>query len=84
MMKHIVLASALLLASVSGAFAGKASAELSSSVKTQILQLVPDADLSNLTTSQYVRLELFFGNSANLRAGEDPAQRVKVILAAGK
>jgi hypothetical protein len=74
----------LLTAMASGAVAQPASAAPLSSGKAQIPQLVPDADLRNLFTSQHIGFRLLFGNSANLRAGEDPAQRIKVILAAGK
>jgi hypothetical protein len=71
----------LIVAATSAGMAETTKAELSPSVKVQIRQLVPDADLSNLTTMQYVRLENLFANSANLRAGESPATRIRIILA---
>ncbi len=79
-MKRIVLASALVVAAVSGAFAQQASVQLSSAIQSQILTWIPDAELSNLTTAQYAQIVSLFSNSANLSTGENPAGAVKAIL----
>lgn len=79
-MKRIILASALLAASAFGAFAQSAPVALSSSIQSQILTLVPDADLSSLSNVQYAQLVTLFSNSENLSAGSDPAGAVKAIL----
>ncbi|MES2542790.1 MAG: hypothetical protein V4720_03765 [Pseudomonadota bacterium] len=80
-MKSFVLATALVAVSAFSAMAQQsAPVALSSSIQSQILNWVPDADLSNLTNSQYARIVTLFSKSENLRAGEDPAGQVKVIL----
>lgn len=81
-MKRILLATALIGATVTGAFAQATPVMLSSAVEAQILSYVPNADLSNLTTSQYARFVSLFSSSDNLRSGENPAGAVKVILSA--
>jgi hypothetical protein len=80
-MKRFVLATALVTASAFGASAQEvAPVQLSSAIQSQILAWVPDADLSNLTNSQYARLVTLFSKSENLRAGENPVGQVQVIL----
>ena len=79
-MKRIALASALVVAAVSGAFAQQAPVQLSSAIQSQIMSWIPDADLSNLTNVQYAQIVSLFSNSANLSAGENPAGAVKAIL----
>lgn len=79
-MKRILLATTLIAATATGAFAQSAPVMLSSSIQSQILTLVPNADLSNLTNSQYARFVFLFSSSENLRSGEDPAGAIKVIL----
>lgn len=79
-MKRILLATALIAAASTGAFAQTASVALSSAIQTQIQAWVPNADLSNITTSQYARIVSLFASSENLRAGNDPAGQVKIIL----
>jgi hypothetical protein len=79
-MKRIALVTALVAATASGAFAQQAPVELSSAIQSQILTWVPDADLSNLTNSQYARLVSLFASSDNLGAGDNPIGQVKVIL----
>lgn len=80
-MKSFALATALVAVTAAGAFAQEAApVPLSSAIQSQILAWVPNADLSNLTNSQYARLVTLFSKSENLRAGEDPAGQVKVIL----
>jgi hypothetical protein len=81
-MKRIVLASALVAASAFGAVAQESPVMLSSAIQSQILTMVPGADLSELTTSQYARLVTLFSTSENLRVGNDPAGQIKVILGA--
>lgn len=79
-MKRIALVSALLAATATGAFAQQAPVELSSAIQSQILTWIPDADLSNLTNSQYAQIVSLFASSDNLRAGNDPSGQVKAIL----
>lgn len=81
-MKRIVLATALVAASAFGAVAQEAPVALSSSVTAQILSMVPNADLSNLTTAQYAQLVTLFSNSENLSAGSNPKGAVQAILGA--
>ncbi len=79
-MKRFFLASVLIAASVAGANAQQATAVLSPSIQAQVLAMVPGADLSNLTSSQYARLVVLFSNSKNLSAGDNPSGAIKVIL----
>jgi hypothetical protein len=81
-MKYLVLASAVVAASAFSALAQTAPVALSSAIEAQVLALVPDADLTNLTNAQYAQLVSLFGNSENLRAGADPEGAVKAILGA--
>ncbi len=79
-MKRFLLASALIAAAATGAIAQTSTVELTSATTGQILQWVPNADLSNLTTMQYAQIVSLFANADNLRTGNDPAGQVKVIL----
>lgn len=81
-MKRIVLATALIAASSIGAFAQTAPVELSSSVQSQIMWLVPGAGLSNLTASQYAQIVSLFPTSDNLSLGSNPSRQIKAILGA--
>ncbi len=81
-MKRIVLATALVAASAFGALAQEAPVMLSSAIQSQILTLVPGADLSSLSNSQYAQLVTFFADSENLRTASGAAQGVEVILGA--
>jgi hypothetical protein len=79
-MKRIALVTALVAATAGGAFAQQSPLALSSAIQSEILAVLPGADLSGLTTAQYVQLNLFFSNSENTRTASDVAQGVKVIL----
>lgn len=79
-MKSFALVTALVAATATGAFAQQAPVQLSSAIQSQILAWIPDADLSNLTNSQYAQIVSLFANSDNLGAGENPAGAVKAIL----
>ncbi len=79
-MKRILLASALIAASVTGAVAQTAPVALSSAIQSQIQTWVPGADLSSITTAQYAQIVSLFSSSDNLRAGNDPSGQVKAIL----
>jgi hypothetical protein len=81
-MKRIVLASALVAISALGATAQEAPVALSSAISSQILTLVPNADLSSLTNAQYAQLVSFFADSENLRTRAGAAQGIAVILGA--
>jgi len=81
-MKRIILASALVAASAFGAMAQEAPVALSSAITSQILTMVPNADLSNLSNAQYAQLVTLFSNSENLSAGSNPSGAVKAILGA--
>jgi Spy/CpxP family protein refolding chaperone len=79
-MKRIVLASAMVALSAFGALAQNASVNLSAALQSQIMTLVPGADLTNLTNAQYAQLVSLFSNSDNVGAGDNPAGAVKAIL----
>ena len=79
-MNRFILATALIAVSSVGAFAQTAPVALSSAIESQIMSMVPGADLSGLTNSQYARLVTLFSSSENLRTGNDPVGAVKVIL----
>jgi hypothetical protein len=81
-MKSLVLASALVAASALGAIAQEAPVALSAAITSQIMSLVPDADLSGLTNAQYAQLVTLFSNSENLSAGANPAGAIKAIIGA--
>lgn len=80
-MKHVILASALVAFSAVGVMAQEAPVALSSAITSQIMTLVPDADLSSLTTAQYAQLVSLFSNSENLSSdGANPARAIEAIL----
>ncbi|WP_309667882.1 hypothetical protein [Tabrizicola sp.] len=81
-MKSFILASALIAAAATGAVAQTAPVALSSAIESQILTMVPGADLSNLTNAQYAQIVSLFSNSDDLSAGSNPAGAVKAILSA--
>lgn len=81
-MKSIVLASALVALTAVGAVAQQAPVALPSSITSQILTLVPSADLSSLTNAQYAQLVTFFADSENLRTRAGAAQGIEAILGA--
>ena len=79
-MKRIVLATALVAAAATGAFAQQAPVQLSAALQSEILTVLPSADLSSLSTVQYAQLVSVFDNSENTRTASDVAQGVKAIL----
>lgn len=79
-MKRIALITALVAASASGAFAQQAPVQLSSAIQSEILSVLPGADLSSLTNAQYAQIVSFFSNAENTRTASDTAQGVKAIL----
>ncbi|MES2914786.1 MAG: hypothetical protein V4753_06670 [Pseudomonadota bacterium] len=79
-MKRIALVTALVAATAGGAFAQQASVALSSAIQSEIMTVLPGADLSALTTAQYAQLSSFFSNSENTRTASDVAQGVQAIL----
>ncbi|WP_146038005.1 hypothetical protein [Tabrizicola aquatica] len=81
-MKRFALASALVAFSAVGALAQQAPVALPSSITSQILTLVPSADLSTLTNSQYAQLVTFFADSENLNTRAGAAQGIEAILGA--
>ena len=81
-MKRIVLATALIAMSAVGVSAQTSTVQISSAIAAKVSALVPGADVSNLTVSQYARLVGLFAENDNLRAGNNPAGAVKVILSA--
>lgn len=82
-MKRLLIASALIAATSGAALAQEAAlVPLSSAIQAQILQWIPDADLSNLTSAQYGQIVSLFSNSENLSAGSNPKGAVQVILGA--
>jgi hypothetical protein len=81
-MKSFILASALVAASAFGAVAQTAPVQLSSAIQSQILTVLPGADLSNLTNSQYAQIVTLFANSENVRTPSDISGAVGAILGA--
>lgn len=79
-MKRIALVTALVAATASGAFAQQAPVQLSSAIQSEIMSVLPGADLSSLTNSQYAQIVSFFSNSENTRTASGTAQGVKAIL----
>lgn len=79
-MKRIVLATALVAATAVGAFAQQAPVPLSAAIQSEILSVLPNADLSSLTNSQYAQIVSFFSNSENTRTPSDVAGGVQAIL----
>jgi len=79
-MKNVALATALVALSAVGAFAQQALVALPSSIAAQITTLLPGADLSSLTTSQYAQIVSFFADSENTRTASGTAQGVQAIL----
>jgi len=80
-MKRIIAATAILATIGTSSFAMVSQDQLPANVRLQITQMVPDADLEDLTTSQLSEINSLFSNRDNLRAGNDPAGHLKVILA---
>lgn len=79
-MKRIALITALVAATASGAFAQQAPVQLSSAIQSEILSVLPTADLSALSNSQYAQLVTFFADTENTRTAAGTAQGVKAIL----
>jgi hypothetical protein len=79
-MKRIALVTALVAATASGAFAQQAPVQLSSAIQSQILAVLPTADLSSLTNAQYAQIVTFFADSENTRTPSTTAQGVSAIL----
>lgn len=79
-MKRVALVTAILAVTSSGAFAQQAPVQLSSAITSEIMTLVPNADLSNLTNVQYAQLVTLFSNSDYTGAGDNAAGQVKAIL----
>ncbi|MCU0903605.1 MAG: hypothetical protein MUE83_06990 [Tabrizicola sp.] len=79
-MKRIALVSALVAVTAGAAFAQQAPVMLSSAIQSEILTVLPDANLSALTNVQYAQLNAFFSNSENTRTASDVAQGVQAIL----
>ena len=78
-MKRIVLATALVAVTAAGAFAQQAPVALSSAIQSEIMSVLPNADLSNLTNSQYAQIVTFFADTENTNTAWGTAQGVKAI-----
>jgi hypothetical protein len=79
-MKTIALASALVAFSAIGSFAQQAPVALPSSIASEILTVLPGADLSSLTNSQYAQIVTFFADTENTNTASGTAQGVQAIL----
>ncbi|HEY6917630.1 MAG TPA: hypothetical protein VI412_00105 [Tabrizicola sp.] len=79
-MKSFALATALVAVTAAGAFAQQAPVALPSSITAEILTVLPGADLSSLTNSQYAQIVSFFADSENTNTASGTAQGVKAIL----
>jgi hypothetical protein len=79
-MKRIALVTALVAATATGAFAQQAPVMLSSAIQSEILAVLPNADLASLTNSQYAQIVTLFSNSDNTRTPSDISGGVQAIL----
>jgi hypothetical protein len=79
-MKSFALATALVALSAVGSFAQQAPVALPSSITSEILTVLPGADLSSLSNSQYAQIVSFFADTENTRTSFGTAQGVKAIL----
>ncbi len=77
-MKNLILAALIAGASVSSV-AAMSAGQLSEVDRIEAQRLVPSADLSNLTPAQVTAIE-FLLTSDNLKAGNNPAGKLQVIL----
>jgi hypothetical protein len=80
-MKRLIATAAILATLGTSAFAMVSKDQLSPNVKAQISQMVPNAELDNLSTRQVAAINGVFANSSNLRSGNNPEGKLKVILA---
>ncbi|PLL10347.1 hypothetical protein C0V75_21185 [Tabrizicola sp. TH137] len=80
-MKRLIATAAILATIGTSSFAMVSKDQLPAHVRLQISQMVPNADLEDLTTRQVAAIYGLFSNSENLRTGNDPAGQLKVILA---
>lgn len=78
-MKNLLLASTVAIAALSTGFAASAQG-LSENIRSQIMQFVPDANLTGLTTVQEAELTAIFSNSDNLGAGANPSGAIMAVL----
>lgn len=79
-MKRIAIVAALLATAASGAFAQQVAVPLSSAIQSEILAVLPNADLSSLTNVQYAQIVSFFADSENTRTPSDISGGVEAIL----
>ena len=79
-MKSFAFATALVALSAVGSFAQQAPVALPASITAEILTVLPGADLSSLTNSQYAQIVTFFADSENTNTASGTAQGVKAIL----
>lgn len=79
-MKRIALVTALVAATATGAFAQQAPVMLSSAVQSEILAVLPNADLTSLSNAQYAQIVSLFSNSENTRTPSDISGGVQAIL----
>ncbi len=79
-MKRLIATAAILATLGTSAFAMVSKHQISNNLKQQITQMVPNADLDNLTNIQIAAIYGLFSKSENLRVGNDPAGQLKVIL----
>ena len=80
-MKLTLIALALVSGLSSAALAEDWSKGLTDNTRIRILQLVPNADLTDLSKDQVQTLEMFFTDSKNLRSSENPGGKIQIILA---
>ncbi len=78
-MKNLLLATTVAIAAMSTGFAASAQV-LSDNVRLQIVQLVPDADLTNLSTDQIAELEGIFSGPDSTSSGANPRGAVMQVL----
>lgn len=80
-MKRLIATAAILATIGTSTFAMVSKDRLPAHVRHQITQMIPNADLEDLSNIQVAAIYSLFSKSENLRAGNDPAGQLKVILA---
>jgi hypothetical protein len=79
-MKRILLVTVLALSAGTAVYADSMAGTVNAGVALEVSRLVPGADLNTLSRGQVAALENFFADSENLRSGNDPANKIRVML----
>lgn len=79
-MKRFIIAATLAALAAGSASAMTTQDQLLGTNRAEIMRLVPNADLSNLSGIQLAAITRLFSSSENLRSGNNPAGQLQVIL----